>query len=773
MTTAFLAATLVCAQPAAPGDEVALRASPDVLWFDRPATQFKEAVPIGGGIVGAMVYGGVAEERLSLNHKMLWRAMKRDLPIPNVAGRLPEIRRLFLDGSVREGAELARQVLSGVPGGVDAYQPVGDLRISSPFGEPTDYAQYLDMSTGVHETRFACGGVSYVRRSFASAVDKVIVVDVRGTDGGPVDCDVELSRIADPQCELTETTDGGKLTLAGAFPEGVRFAAVASVDAPGGSVSFADDGAMAHIERADSVTIRVAMAVDTGLAAQTPVDPVADALRLLDSAPSGFTALLARHTADHSALYRRCSVTLGSPTPGERSATNRRREALANADDPELLAQAFQFGRYLMISGSRAGDPLPTNLQGIWNEELAPPWDSDFHLDVNLQMNYWPAEVTGLPECADPMFALVDRMVPGAREAAHNLYGAEGVCFPITTSAWATSCLTAPGWDIWVGAASWLAMHYWQRWEFSHDTQFLRTRAYPFLKECARFWETYLVEDPRGRLVSIPSQSPENTVVGNIGPVSLVVSSTMDVTLARDTFERALEARAILGVDGDEEAHWRGILDKLPPFQVGKYGQLQEWLEDYDEAEPGHRHYSHLVGVYPGDVITLDGTPDIAAAARVSLERRLSHGGGHTGWSRAWTAALWARLGDGDQAAFHLSRLLAEQYSSSLLDLHPPGIFQIDGNFGATAALAEMLLQSHDGVIRVLPALPAAWPDGSFRGLRARGGFVVDASWAGGQLTEVRIRSLLGEPCRVRLPRQADQDVKIDRGGEWVRRAGQ
>jgi alpha-L-fucosidase 2 len=309
----------------------------------------------------------------------------------------------------------------------------------------------------------------------------------------------------------------------------------------------------------------------------------------------------------------------------------------------------------------------------------------------------------------------------------------------------------APGWDIWVGAASWLAMHFWDRWEFTGDETFLRDRAYPFLKECALFWETYLVPDASGRLVAVPSQSPENTVVGNISPVSLVVSSTMDVTLAMFVFRKLLEAQAILGVDDSLVPQWQSALAHLPPLQIGKHGQLQEWLVDYEEAEPGHRHYSHLVGLYPGDIITLEDTPELAQAARVSLERRLSRGGGHTGWSRAWTAALFARLGDGDAAHEHLVNLIAEQCSSSLLDLHPPGIFQIDGNFGATAAIAEMLLQSHGGLIRLLPALPSAWGNGSFSGLHARG-FRVDAAWRDGALTEAHLRSARGGRCRVRLP---------------------
>lgn len=743
--------------------EAAVARSDDVLWYDRPAPQFREAVPIGGGTIGAMVYGGVAEERLSLNHKQLWRATKRDVPVAKTADRLPEIRALFLEGRVREGAELARQVLSGTPGGVDPYQPFCDLRIRGEYGDPTDYRQSLDMAAGVHETRFTSGGVTYWRTALASIPDQVVVVDLTASEPGSVSCTVQLSRVEDPECVLDLGSDGTELRLTGAFPEGVAFAALADLRTEGGTVQLRPGEATAEVVGADRLTVVVAL----GVAGHgTAADALGLARRALDAAPTQPASLAARHMAAHRQLYERCSLDLGVPESA--MPTNRRREALHEGPDPALLAQFFQFGRYLLIASSQPGDPLPANLQGIWNEDLRPAWQSDLHLDVNLEMNYWPAEVTGLSECTAPLFDFIDSMVPAGKAAARDLWGAEGVFLPITTSGWGTCTLNEPGWDIWVGAASWIAMHYWQHWEYTGDTEFLRRRAYPFLKECARFWETFLVRDADGYLVSIPSQSPENTVVGNVSPVSLVVSATMDVALARDVLERALQAREVLGVDPELESVWRDMLASLPPFRIGRHGQLQEWLEDYEEAEPGHRHYSHLVGLYPGDLITPEGTPELAQAARVSLERRLAHGGGHTGWSRAWTAALFARLGDGDAAVEHLNQLVAEQCSTSLLDLHPPMIFQIDGNFGATAAIAEMLIQSHDGVIRVLPALPAAWPSGSFRGLRARGGFVVDAAWSTGRPTEVRITGPSGTRFRVRILGQPEIEATVPDGGVWT-----
>lgn len=730
----------------------------DILWFDRPASEFKEAVPIGAGMIGAMVYGGAAEEKLSLNHKRLWRAKKRDYPYPQTAHRLPEIRALFLAGREKEGAELARQVLDGGDH-VDPYQPVGGFHIRMAPGAVAGYRQSLNMADGLHETRFSLNGAAFRRLAFASAVDGVIVVQLVRADG-PLTCELTLSRVPDPECLLSFGAEGHLLWMSGLFPEGPGFAVAARIIAPTGSCAPRGEGASAIVRNVRSLAVVLSIAVGEGR-----VDVLGQARSHLTTVGTDVDRLRARHVADHRALYQRCVLELGPVRSNE--PTNAQRAALANSRDPALVAQVFQFGRYLTIAGSRPTDDLPTNLQGLWNEQLDPPWQSDFHLDVNLQMNYWPTEPANLSECTSPLFRLLEAMRPNGRYAAKCIYGAEGIYYPITTSAWAGCQPMAPGWDIWVGAASWLGMHYWDHWEFTADREFLSELAYPFLKECARFWETYLIEDDQGRLVAIPSQSPENTVVGNIGPVSLVVSSTMDVTLARFVFQSLLKAQQLLAQDADLAPRWQDVLKRLPPFQIGKYGQLQEWLKDYDEAEPGHRHYSHLIGMYPGDIITQEDTPEMARAARVSLERRLSHGGGHTGWSRAWTAALFARLGDGDAAYQHVVNLIAEQCSSSLLDLHPPGIFQIDGNFGATAAIAEMLLQSHGGLLRLLPALPSEWPDGKFRGLCARGGFEVDADWADGKLTAVRIRSERGGACRVKLDGEIRQ-VRVSPGDEWT-----
>jgi alpha-L-fucosidase 2 len=442
-------------------------------------------------------------------------------------------------------------------------------------------------------------------------------------------------------------------------------------------------------------------------------------------------------------------LDLGNVPEAETLPLNARLERMrAGEADPGLIALYFQFGRYLLLSSSRRCDQ-PAQLQGIWNEELRPPWESDFHHDVNIQMNYWPAEVCNLAECAEPLFNYIWRAVPQSQKAARDLYDCGGIVMCLQTDVWDRATPESPGWDIWTGAAPWLAEHLWWRWEYTRDETFLRQQVYPFYRLIAEFYSDYLVRDEQGRLVPVPSQSPENYFVGGAEPVSLTIGATMDLLFIRETFTRCLEAGKLLGLDEEIYPVWEGILSDIPPFQIGKHGQLQEWLEDFEEAEPGHRHFSHLVGVYPSETMTPHQLPDFYNAARVSLERRLAAGGGHTGWSRAWTAALWARFGDKDQAYEHLVHLITDFATDSLLDLHPPRIFQIDGNFGGTAALAEMLLQSHEGLLRLLPTLPAQWPNGSVSGLRGRDGFTINITWYNGVLAEARITSTLGHVCRV------------------------
>ena len=735
------------------------------MWYRSPASEWKDGLPVGNGVLAAMVLGGTTRERLALNHEWLWRAQGRVRTIEPRHQHLPAIRERFFAGDLFEAGTLANEKLGG-PGGisktpnrVDPYQPAGDLFLDLDHTDVSDYRRELDLKRALLTVSYVADGVRMRREVIAHAARPVIVVRISAEDKAALSTTVTLSRIDDPECTLQAWARDTGLGLAGEFVEGMRFAVEARVVAAGGTVSVPDAGGAA-VRVAGSDEVLILLTIATG---EHGGDPSAICRDQLQDVPTDWDALLAEHVEHHRTLYDRVSLDVGDNRDG--TPTDERLGALRDGSaDESLLALYFNFGRYLLIASSH-GCELPANLQGKWNEDLKPPWECDLHHDVNLQMNYWPAEVCNLAECLGPLFDHVERFVPHGREVARLLYDCDGIVLPIQTDPRGRATPESRGWDVWTGAAAWLAQHFWWRYEYSRDETFLRERAYPVIKEVAAFYQTYLVRDPQGRLVPVPSQSPENTFTGGTSPVSLCVGATMDLELIHDALTHAIQASEELGVDRELRQGWRCILEEIPPLQVGRYGQLQEWLEDYEECEPGHRHISHLVGLFPGDQLTLEDEPRLTQAARASLERRLAHGGGHTGWSRAWVACCWARLAEGNLAREHLIALLTGSTTDSLLDLHPPRIFQIDGNFGGTAAVAEMLLQSHHDVVRILPALPSGWSGGRVSGLRARGGFGLDITWAHGQPQQVTLRSDLGLPCRMHLP-DGTSAVVTCRGGD-------
>ncbi len=697
-----------------------------LMWYRQPAKEWKEGLPIGNGILAGMVLGDPKCERLALNHEWLWRATNRYRDIEEEHQHLAEIRRLFFAGKVLEAGTLANEKLGGLGGSagvknrVDPYVPAGDLWLEFGHENVRDYRRELNLETGVVKVSYIHNGRAFTREFFAHYELPVLVLRLTG----PREYSLRLDRIDDPDCTLEKTPLG----LTGTFIEGSSF----------------------HLAAREVVTDDETLLLLSIGVAHDGENPKAIAEDQLAKAPGDWDELRQSHLNSYGPVYQRVSLDLGE-SHDELPTDERLARLRAGEPDNGLLALYFNFGRYLLLSSSRPGG-LPANLQGKWNEELEPPWDSDLHQDVNLQMNYWPAEVCGLAETIGPLFDHLERFVPHAREAARKLYNCDGVWFPIQTDPWGRATPESRGWDVWIGAAAWLAQHLWWRYEYSLDEDFLRKRAYPFFKEVAAFYESYLVRDPQGQLVPVPSQSPENRFVGGTEPVSLCVAATMDLELIYDLLTHAVAAAELLDVDGDKRETWQQILADIPPLQIGRHGQLQEWFEDYDEVEPSHRHISHLVGLYPGDHLTLEDEPELTRAARASLERRLAHGGGHTGWSRAWVVCCWTRLREGDLACEHLVHLITDFATDSLLDLHPPRIFQIEGNLGGSAGIAEMLLQSHRGIIRLLPALPKTWPDGEVKGLCARGGFVLNLRWTGGSLRELTIHSRCGRECVLRVP---------------------
>ncbi|MFW6101299.1 MAG: glycosyl hydrolase family 95 catalytic domain-containing protein [Bacteroidota bacterium] len=744
------------------------------LWYNQPAAEWTEALPLGNGKLGAMVYGTIQQEKIQLNEESLWAGQPVDAHPPEFREHLPEIQEALLNDNPARAKKLMQQYGTQRPTSFRSYQPLGDILLSfEGLNDTNNYRRELNLNTGISNVAFDSEGQQHTRETFISATDDVLVIRLQAGDREKLNLDIHLTRSKDAR---TKAVDNNTLIFKGQIidkkpPEGpepnpggsgpggkhMRFGGVLKASTEGGSIISRDS--TLQIKEASKVTILFSADTDYDLSNMDfdrTIDPAAKARATVNNAmQKPYRVLRRQHIAEHREMFERVDLNLVQSRQ-DNLPTDKRLEALKeDKADPALLALMFQYGRYLLMNSSRYPARLPANLQGIWNKEMWAPWEADYHLNINLQMNYWPHNPGNLPETIIPYLNFAESLAEHGKETARRMYGADGWVVHHCTNIFGRTTPSGSTEESQINngyfpvAGAWFLMPLWRHYEFYRDKQLLEERIYPLMKGSAEFILDFLIENEQGQLVTAPSHSPENLYIHpeTEEPQRLTVAATMDIQIIHTFFSACIQAADILGKDAGLKEKLRTAREKLPPVQIGDDGTIQEWIRDYEEEDPGHRHISHLFGLYPGTTMH-PGNPERFKAAEKTIERRLAHGGGHTGWSRAWIISLFARLQDSERAHENALALLKESTLTNLFDTHPP--FQIDGNFGFTAGISEMLMQSHRDTIRILPALPDSWEKGYIKGLQARGDFRVDIHWDNHKLSRVAVTSKQGNMCTLR-----------------------